>query len=71
MSRINFEAYRGARVKIRLRANFEGRRNFTGRLTGVEDGDVILQLDDENEIVVPLENVDRANVVPEFDDKSK
>jgi ribosome maturation factor RimP len=65
-----YEEYKGAKVKIRLRTNFEGRRNFTGRLAGIEDGDVILQLD-EDQIVLPLESVERANVVPEFDDNSR
>jgi ribosome maturation factor RimP len=65
-----YEEYKGAKVKIRLRTNFEGRRNFTGRLMGIEDGDLVLQVD-EDELVLPLESVDRASVVPEFDDNSK
>lgn len=65
-----YEQYKGAKLKVRLRTNFEGRRNFTGRLAGLEDGDLVLQMG-EDEIVFPLESVERANVVPEFDDKSK
>lgn len=65
-----YEQYKGAKVKVRLRTNFEGRRNFTGRLAGIENGDLVLQLG-EDELVLPLESVERANVVPEFDDKSK
>ncbi len=65
-----YPAYIGAKLKVRLRSNFEGRRNFTGQLVGLEKDDMVLRVG-EDELVFPLESVERANVVPEFDDNSK
>ena len=60
-----FEAYRGHRVQLKLRAPYEGRRNFKGILNGVEGDDVLLIVDDE-EYLLPIEDIDRANVVPQI-----
>lgn len=60
-----FDEFKGARVKVSLRAPYEGRRRFTGLLCGVENGDVVIRLDDE-EYLLPLEQIERANVIPEF-----
>jgi ribosome maturation factor RimP len=53
-------------VQLRLRQPFEGRRNYSGQLAGVEDEDVVIRVDDQ-EYVVPYEWIDRAQVVPQFD----
>lgn len=61
----HFEAYIGSLVKIKLRMNYEGRRNFKGRLTAVEDDEIVIR-QDQDEFVFPLETLDKAQVVPEF-----
>ncbi|MFT4798251.1 MAG: ribosome maturation factor RimP, partial [Candidatus Azotimanducaceae bacterium] len=43
-----------------------GKRKYTGLLCGVEDGDVVLRLGEE-EILFPFADIDKAHVVPEFD----
>ena len=43
-----FAKYVGEQVKIKLRSPFEGRRNFQGLLRGVEEQDVVVQVDDMN-----------------------
>ena len=63
--RTHFEAYIGSLVKVRLQMNYEGRRNFKGRLAAVENDEIILRQGRE-EFVFPLETLDRAQVVPEF-----
>lgn len=60
-----FQRYSGEQVKIRLRAPFEGRRNFSGRLVGVEADEVVVAVD-EHEYLLPIELIDKANVVPRF-----
>ncbi|WP_188749310.1 ribosome maturation factor RimP [Marinobacterium zhoushanense] len=60
-----FEAYRGHRVQIKLRVPFEGRRNFKGLLNGVEGDEVLLIVDDE-EYLLPIDYIDRANVIPQI-----
>jgi len=57
----------GERIEVRLNFPFEGRRNFTGLLAGVQDSMAVVQVDDD-EYLLPLENVQRARVVPVFDE---
>ena len=61
-----FVRYVGEQVKVRLRTPFEGRRNFVGRLQAVE-GDEIVIADDEHEYLLPIEMIDKAHIVPQFD----
>jgi len=60
-----FTAYKGHRVKVKLRAPFEGRRNFAGTINGVEDDDVLLVVD-EHEFLFPIDSIDKANIEPQF-----
>jgi ribosome maturation factor RimP len=61
-----FEMFKGAKIKVSLRSPFDGKRKFTGLLCGVEDEDVVLRLGEE-EFLFPFADIDRAQVVPEFD----
>lgn len=60
-----FSAFAGSDVKITLKRPFDGRRKFSGRLRGLESGDVAL-CEGECEYLFPFEEIDRANVVPDF-----
>ncbi|WP_299776207.1 ribosome maturation factor RimP [uncultured Pseudoteredinibacter sp.] len=60
-----FQQYVGEKVSIKLRQAFEGRRKFQGRLNGVE-GDEILVVVDNDEYVLPIEWIEKANVEPSF-----
>ena len=64
-TRAQYEAYKGARIKLSLRSSYEGKRKYTGLLVGIEDGDVVLRVGDE-EILFPFEEVDKTNVIPIF-----
>ncbi len=55
----------GQTISLRLRLAFEGRRKFTGLLSGVEGDDVVLLVDDE-EFLLPVGSIEKANVVPQF-----
>jgi len=61
-----FAAHVGEQVKIRLRSPYEGRRNFQGLLRGVEEQDVVIQVD-EHEYLLPIDSIDKANIIPRFD----
>ncbi|KFF47887.1 ribosome maturation protein RimP [Gammaproteobacteria bacterium MFB021] len=63
----HFSRFRGHVVQLKLRTAFDGRRKFQGLLAGVEDDDVLLQIDGE-EYCFPIESIDQARVVPQFDD---
>jgi ribosome maturation factor RimP len=59
----HFERFVGERVRIELRDALQGRRNFTGRLTGVESGEALLEVDGEV-WRLPLNDVAVARLVP-------
>lgn len=61
-----YAAFAGAQVKIRLRTPFDGKRNIQGILQGVEEEDVVVRVNDE-EYLLPLDQIDKANIVPNFD----
>ena len=60
-----YEKYIGEDISLRLRFPYDGRRNFKGRLTGVDGDEVILVVSD-TEYLFPIEGIDKANVVPRF-----
>ncbi|WP_072823037.1 ribosome maturation factor RimP [Modicisalibacter ilicicola] len=61
-----FERYRGHVVTLRLRAPFDGRRKFKGLLAGIDNDEVLLHLDGE-EYCFPIDGIEQARVVPQFD----
>ena len=56
----------GEQVDVRLNFPFEGRKKFVGVLAGIEDSNAVVQVD-EDEFLLPLENIQKARVVPVFD----
>ena len=60
-----FKSFAGHKVQIKLRVPFDGRRNFKGILNGVEGEDILLVVDDE-EFLLPIDLIDRAQVIPQF-----
>jgi len=65
-----FTAYANEQVKIKLKIPFEDRRHITGLLLGAEK-DEIKVLADGHEYLLPIESIDKANVVPDFAKSSK
>jgi len=59
----HFERFVGERVRIEMRDALEGRRNFTGILTGVESGSALLEVDGEA-WRLPLKDIAVARLVP-------
>lgn len=63
--RRDFERFTGSQVTLKLRSKISGRRHFKGELQGIEEDDVLLAVD--NEIFrLPLDQIDKAKLVPEF-----
>jgi ribosome maturation factor RimP len=56
----------GEPVQVRLFAPVAGRRKMTALIKAVEGEEVLLDVDDE-EVRIPFEQIDRANLVPVFD----
>ncbi len=60
-----YKAFIGHVVQVRLRMPFDGRRKFKGVLSGIEDEDIVLVVD-QDEYLLPIEQIDKANIVPQF-----
>jgi len=62
----DFERFTGAVIKIKLSLpNLEGQRNFTGKLMGIENQNVVIQVDGETHYL-PLDTIEKARLVPQF-----
>ena len=63
--RKDFERFSGRKVKITLRAKLQNRRRFEGVLSGLDGDDALVIVEDE-EYRLPLDQIDKARLVPEF-----
>lgn len=62
----DFERFTGRVIKIKLTVpTLEGQRNFTGKLMGIENDEVILEMDGETHYL-SLDTIDKARIVPQF-----
>jgi ribosome maturation factor RimP len=64
----HYAAFIGSEVRIRLKRPYEGQRKYSGQLRGVEGDEIILGYQDE-EVLFPFEEIERANVVPSIQGK--
>lgn len=63
--RRDFQRFAGSRVTLKMRTKVSGQRHFKGELQGIEEDDVLLAVD--NGIIrLPLDQIDKARLVPEF-----
>ena len=58
----HFERFAGEDVVITCRAPINGRGKFTGVLAGFADGAATVTLEDGTEVVIPLEDMKKAQV---------
>ncbi|MFQ5488942.1 MAG: ribosome maturation factor RimP [Gammaproteobacteria bacterium] len=61
----HFSRFSGKQVKLRLSTPLNGRRNYKGRLQGLDDGKVMLEVDGAR-VDLPLEDIEKARLVPEI-----
>ena len=62
----HYERFKSHHVAIKLRMPYEGRRKFNGIISGIEGHDVVVQVDQE-EFLFPIEAIEKANIIPQFD----
>lgn len=62
----DFARFKGQKAKIRTMDPVEGRRNFSGVLAGVKDGQVQIDCEDRA-YQLPLAVIVRANLIPDWD----
>jgi ribosome maturation factor RimP len=61
----HYALYVGETVKIKLRSAFDGRRNYRGLIRAVENDEVFVEVDG-HEYILPVETIEKANIVPRF-----
>ena len=61
----HYQRFVGEVAKVTLRLPQDGRRRLQGRIERVEAGTVVLLLDG-NEVVVSVDNIDKARLVPDW-----
>lgn len=54
----------GHQARLLLKRPFEGKRKFTGQIRGIEGDEIVLGQQDD-EVLIPFGEIDRANIVPE------
>jgi len=62
----DFETFRGRTVRVTTYAPVDGKKEFTGRLDGLVDGEVHLHLEDGRDVRLKREQVARARLHVEF-----
>jgi len=61
----HFDRFKGKKARIRMRMKLNGRRRYEGVLAGVEDNNVILDVEGEK-LDLPLDQIETARLIPEF-----
>ena len=63
----DYQRFTGEMVKIKTAMAIDGRRNFKGRLRGVEADEINIECDGQ-QFYLPLASIEKARLVPEFGD---
>jgi len=71
MKPADYERFAGSLVKLTTRSEVNGSRNFQGRLQGLREGRITLEIPAKkkvpaSQVELELSNVEKANLVPEF-----
>ena len=53
----------GENVDVRLAFPLDGRRRLAGRLAGVEGDDIVVEVEEDEEVVLPLQQIQRTRLV--------
>lgn len=62
----HYERFAGSEVRLQLREMLNGRRKLIGRLQGIRDGEVVIVDSEGQEWRAPLEQIDKARLVPQI-----
>jgi ribosome maturation factor RimP len=60
----DFERFAGRDASVKLKLPLNGRRRFDGRIAGIEEGRVVLEVEGARQHIA-FEDIDRARLVPD------
>jgi ribosome maturation factor RimP len=66
----DYQRFAGKKIKCCLHIAREGRRQFQGRLLGLQEGQVQIEVEGGGRLKVAPKEIERANLVPEFPEPS-
>ena len=61
---IDFERFVGEKVVVQFKLAYEGQRKFRGKLIGVREEMVDMEVDDDRVITFELHEIKKANLIP-------
>lgn len=59
----DFERFSGRRMTAKLREAIDSRYRFTGELMGLHEGSVVVKLERDREVSIPLDKIKKAHLV--------
>jgi len=62
----HYARYTGQTVRLRTHQPHQGQRNFRGRIESVQDGAIYISMDDGSQMSLEIDDIDKANLVPEL-----
>jgi ribosome maturation factor RimP len=62
----DYERFAGNRVRLKMSESINGQRNFRGKLLGISQNAVSLEVDGGGRIEIPYDKIARANIEYEF-----
>lgn len=62
----DYERFAGQKAKIKLHDSLEGDKQITGRLSGVENGKIAIEVKKGSKLEFPFEDIQEARLVVEF-----
>jgi len=63
----HFVRFVGEKAKLRLHSPMGGQRNLSGYICGIEGDELSIELLDGKSVKVPLDGIDKARLVPQYD----
>ncbi|MEM7764675.1 MAG: ribosome maturation factor RimP [Pseudomonadota bacterium] len=61
----HYEKYTGEQIKVKMQKGYPGRLRLKGTLKGLNDGQVLLEVGDEQH-TLPLQKIESARLVPDL-----
>jgi ribosome maturation factor RimP len=62
----DFRNFAGKEAKVRTRVPFEGQRNFKGKIVGVTEGRLELEIGPGKRVAIALLDIEKANLIGEL-----
>jgi len=62
----HYARFAGQKVRLRTHQPHQGQRNFQGHIEMVKNGTIYIRMDDGSQLSLELDEIDKANLVPEL-----